>query len=130
MSDEDFLGQFEACTLSPDCFHHADHVRMAWLYLSRYDGIEAVARFSESLRRFATSLGKADRYNETVTWAFVLLIRERIARAPQPQTWDEFAAANSDVLDWKGNVLKKYYREETLSSSLAKSTFLLPDRLA
>jgi len=29
---------------------------------------------------------------------------------------------------WKDNILKKYYRDETLSSDLAKSTFVFPDR--
>jgi hypothetical protein len=28
------------------------------------------------------------------------------------------------------HVLKKYYRDETLKSDLAKSTFLFPDKLA
>ena len=67
-------------------------------------------------------------YNETVTWAFLLLIRERMARAGFQQTWTQFAAGNPDLLTWKDNVLKKYYRDETLSSDLAKSTFVFPDR--
>jgi len=33
-----------------------------------------------------------------------------------------------DLLTWKDNILKKYYRKETLSSALARSTFLLPDK--
>ena len=32
------------------------------------------------------------------------------------------------LMTWKDNVLKKNYREETLSSALARSTFLLPDK--
>ena len=31
LNDEEFLQAFEDCTLEE--FHHADHVRMAWLYL-------------------------------------------------------------------------------------------------
>ena len=85
---------------------------------------------STSLRRFAASLGKADRYHETITWAFLLLIRERMARAGNGMDWAEFAAANDDLLSWEQSVLKKYYREETLASDLARVTFVLPDRLA
>jgi len=33
------------------------------------------------------------------------------------------------LLDWDDNVLKKYYWDETLKSDLARSTFLLSDRL-
>ena len=32
-------------------------------------------------------------------------------------------------MTWKENILKKYYRDETLSSALAKGTFLFPDKL-
>ena len=129
MRDEEWIEQFESCTLPPELFHHADHVKMAFLYLQKYPPLEALGRFSTALVRFATANGKPDRYNETVTWAFLLLIRERAARADRQQTWAEFAAKNEDLLRWDDNILKKYYRPETLTSPLAKSIFLLPDRL-
>jgi hypothetical protein len=128
MTDEDFLASFEDCTLPNVSFHHADHVKMAWLYLSRLPALEALQRFSAALLRFATAHGKPERYHETITWAFLLLIRDRMARTGGRQTWAEFAAANGDLLDWKDNVLKRYYRQETLSSELARTTFLFPDR--
>jgi hypothetical protein len=93
-----------------------------------YSVLEAVQRFATSLIRFAIAHGKPGLYHETITWAFLLLIRERIARAGQPQTWTEFAASNGDLLRWKDNVQKKYYRDETLYSDLARSIFLFPDR--
>jgi hypothetical protein len=130
LPDDEFMAAFENCTLPGASFHHADHVRMAFLYLQRYPPVEALARFSEALQRYATSLGKTNLYHETITWAFLLLIRERLARAGTPQSWDEFAAANEDLMNWKDNVLKKYYRSETLSSELARKTFLFPDLIA
>jgi hypothetical protein len=36
MNDDEFLATFEACTLSNQEFHHADHVRLAFLYLRRF----------------------------------------------------------------------------------------------
>ena len=128
MTDDEVIASFEDCSLAAESFHHADHVRMAFLYLCRYPVLEAIERFSTSLIRFATANGKPGRYNETVTWAFLLLIRERMARAGCQLTWPEFASRNADLLNWDDNVLKKYYRSETLSSDLAKSTFLLPDK--
>jgi hypothetical protein len=127
MTDDEFVTRFEDCSLAHDSFHHSDHVRMAFLYLCRYPALEALQRFSASLARFVTANGKPGLYNETITWAFLLLIRERIARAGRQQTWAEFAACNTDLLSWRDNVLKKYYRDETLSSELAKTTFLFPD---
>lgn len=128
MTDDEFIGSFENGTLASQSFHHADHVKMAFLYLCRYPALQALERFSSSLARFATANGKPELYHETITWAFLLLIRERMARADRPQTWAEFAAGNSDLLSWKDNILAKYYRAETLSSTLARTTFLFPDK--
>jgi hypothetical protein len=129
MNDSEWMEAFESCTLPSDSFHHRDHVKMAFLYLQKYTPLDALGRFSSALTRFATAHGKPDLYNETITWAFLLLIRERIARANSPQTWSEFSAANADLLRWNDNILEKYYRAETLTSRLAKSVFLFPDKL-
>ena len=129
MTDNELLQNFEAATLPAESFHHRDHVRVAFLYLCRYPALEALQRFSSLLEKFAIANGKPHLYNETVTWAFILLIRERIARSGCRQTWVQFADANADLLTWQDNILKKYYREETLRSDLAKNTFLFPDRV-
>jgi hypothetical protein len=128
MTDDEFVAVFENCTLPLESFLHADHVKMAFLYLGRYPLLEAIRQFSCSLARFATAHGKTNLYNQTITWAYLLLIQERLARAGQPQTWAEFAAGNADLLDWNDNVLKKYYRDETLKSEIARGTFVFPDR--
>src|ERR1700722_17381746 len=115
MTDDEFMASFESGCLDAQSFHHADHVRMAFLYLRRYPALEALQRFSTSLVGFAAAIGKPQLYHETITWAFMLLIRERLARTGSEQTWAEFQARNADLLDWKDNVLKKHYRSETLS---------------
>jgi hypothetical protein len=127
-ADDEFVASFDTGDLPAGSFHHADHVRMAFLYLCRYPALEALERFSISLKRFAAGKGKPGLYHETITWAFLLLIRERMARAGREQTWQEFEAANRDLLNREDNILKKYYREETLTSDLAKTTFLFPDK--
>ena len=79
---------------------------MAFLYLQRYPPLEAIERFSSALIRFATANGKPNLYHETITWAFLLLIRERMVRAGSAQTWAEFAAANPDLTCWEDSILK------------------------
>ena len=129
MRDSRWMEAFESCTLPNDSFHHRDHVKMAFLYLQKYKPLEALSHFSSALARFAAAHGKPNVYNETITWAFLLLIRERIARTNSPQTWSEFSATNTDLLRWHDNILEKYYRPETLASALAKRVFLFPDKL-
>lgn len=128
MEDQDFIHQFEAATLPPAAFHHRDHVRLAWLYLRRHPALEALTRFTEGLKRFATANGHAGLYHETITWAYLLLIHERMARHGSGETWEEFAAENPDLLAWKPSVLDGYYEAETLGSDLARRVFVLPDR--
>jgi len=127
MPDEEFIQKFEACTLPTDCFHHRDHVKMAWLYLQRYSVLDALIKFSEGLKRFASAHGKTNLYHETITWAYIFLIHERMKRVGERQSWEEFVAANPDLLDWQNNILKTYYHGETLRSELARRIFVLPD---
>jgi hypothetical protein len=130
MKDEEFIERFERCTLPDGSFHHPDHVRLVWLYLRRYPVLETLERFSAGLRKFANSRGLSNLYHETITWAYVFLIQERMVHAVAEQTWEEFAAANADLLDWKENILRRYYSEDTLRSETARRIFVFPDKLA
>lgn len=127
--DEVLLAQFENCSLPLECFHHGIHVQIVFLYLCRFPVLEVLARFPAALARYAEAHGKSGLYNETITWAYIFLIRERMIRAKRAQTWAEFQVENQDLLSWKDNILKKYYRAETLSSQLAKDAFLFPDKV-
>ncbi|MGA2356330.1 MAG: hypothetical protein ABSG02_17685 [Terriglobales bacterium] len=128
MSGDELIRQFEDGTTSAATFHHADHVRLAFEYLCRYSALEALQRFSAALQRFAAAQGKPQLYHETITWACLLLIGERLARAGGTQGWEAFAARNADLFVWKGGVLATLYYQETLDSDLARHTFVLPDR--
>ena len=129
LGDREFLEAFEEGTLPEGSFHHRDHVRLARLYLERLEPAQALAKFSSGLRRFAERAGKSGLYHETITWAYLLLIRERMERSRPGISFEEFAAANPDLMTWNPSVLDSYYREETLQSDLARRVFLLPDRL-
>ena len=134
MNDEQFIAAFENCSLGNQDFHHADHVRMAFLYLCHFPILEALQRFPESLQRFATASGKPNLYHETITWAFLFLIRERLVLQSSRQngeqpSWPEFAAKNPDLLHRKANlILRDFYSDERLGSELARRLFVLPNR--
>lgn len=127
--DEVLIAQFENGSLPLECFHHSVHVQIVFLYLCRFPVLEVLARFPAALTRYAEAHGKSGLYHQTITWAYIFLIRERMVRANRPQTWAEFQAENQDLLSWKNNILNKYYRAETLSSQLAKDAFLFPDKV-
>ena len=128
MTDAQLIRDFENDALFADSFHHSDHVRLAFAYLSEYPPLEALEKFATALKRFATARGKPQLYNETITHAYFFLIRERMARFPSRE-WDEFAIQNSDLLTWKSGILERYYQESTLQSELARKVFVFPDKV-
>ena len=121
------LDAFRAGTLSTDAFHHADHVRMAWVYVREYGLESATRQFVDDLERFAVAKGVPGLYHATITHAYLRLLAERAAATPTI-VWAEFAAAHPDLLRWKPGVLDVYYSPERLWCEAARTRFLLPDR--
>lgn len=135
MTDEAFVQAFEAGTLAPEAFPHRAHVRLAWLYLRQYPLTEAAARFTAGIRAFATAVGKPEKYHETITWAYLLIIQDRVARASADADaggapdFDRFAEANSDLLLNGRALLERWYHPATLDAPLARQAFVWPDRM-
>jgi hypothetical protein len=124
------IAQFEDCSLPLESFHHCVHVQIVFLYLCKFSLLEVLARFPAALTKYAEAHGKSGLYHETITWAYVFLINERMRRANGKLSWDQFRSQNPDLLTWKDSVLKKYYCAETLSSEFARKTFVFPDRIS
>ena len=122
MTEGELIAGFEDGSLKE--FHHCDHVRAAWCYLRTSPLLVALRRFTAALKRFAAAQGKPQLYHETITWAYLFLIHERMRPGEE---WDAFAARNADLLQWRPSVLDRYYRPETLGSNEARQAFLLPD---
>jgi len=112
----------------PGEFPHRSHLRVARLYLSQLPLGEAIERFGADLRRFARAKGAASKYHQTITVAFLLLMRARLAGAPADERFDAFLARNPDLAS--AACLKAFYSEAALASDLARRDFLFPDRLA
>lgn len=122
-SVEEEIAALEAGELDPAVFPHREHVRLGFEILSRHRFAEAAARMSRGLTRLAAKGGHPEKYNETITIAFLAVIAERKARGAC-SNWPEFIAANRELLD--KDFLQRWYSREELASDLARSTFLLP----
>ena len=56
LTDDEFERQIAAGVLDVSLFNHVAHLRLAWIYISKY-GIEAaINRISEAIKRFAIDL--------------------------------------------------------------------------
>ena len=103
---------------------HREHVRLAFQMLQQHDFPETVLHFSHALRAMAQEAGRPERFNQTVTIAFLGLIAQRMERAAG-EDFTAFAAANPDLFDKA--LLARWYRPGQLGSALARRAFLLPD---
>jgi hypothetical protein len=127
MTDLDELVRaFEDLSLPVERFHHREHCQVAYRYLQGRGLLGALEAFPAALKRFACAKGVSRVYHETVTWAFLLLLNERLERMGRATSWEDFAAANPDLLQ-KG-CLARHYSDELLASPLARRVFVLPDR--
>lgn len=122
------LAQFEGGALDIAAFTHERHVEVAWRYVRAYPLLTALDRFARSLRRFAEANGETGLYHETITWAYLLLINERVARADPGQDFAGFKADNQDIVTRGKHVLRQYYSDDILWSDLARKYFVWPDR--
>ena len=129
MTDDEFAAAFEALTLPPSGFRHAEHVRLAWIYLKRMALPAAMQRYADRLKAFAGQVGKPGLYHETITYAFLLVIGERIADGPEDDGWEAFRARNPDLFGGVKGALGRYYSAERLASPRSRAGFVMPDRI-
>lgn len=128
LTDDDLVAGFEGLTLAAGELGHPEHVRLTWIYLQRRPVSEVLTGLRQGLQRFAAHHGADGLYHETITWAFVLLIHERICRGPAAEPWHAFARRCPELLAYRPSILDRYYTPETLASPLAKRVFVWPDR--
>lgn len=121
----ELVARFENCTQPVAQFRHLQHVQVAWWLLRSEPPHLAMARFIDGLRRYAASIGQSHIYHETITWAYLLLVNERLERAGRDRSWDEFARDHAELFG--PDLVKSYYAPETLASPLARRVFVFPD---
>lgn len=120
---EQLARRVEACELDAADFGHRAHVALAWHDLSTGPILTAIGRFAATLRRFAAHHGVPEKYHETITVAYLLLVAERRTDGG----WDAFARDNADLFEDGLAPLHRHYAPARLGSDEARARFLLPD---
>ena len=128
MTDQQFLRALESCALPERDFGHAAHVRATYLYLQTGEFAAALGQVQRTIRNYASSLGKPDRYHETITVAYVALIQQHLHERGDGAGWANFARHNPELFE--PGLLLHFYPRSQLQSELARKVFLLPRPLA
>ena len=95
MTDSELARALERGEIANENFPHASHLHVAWVYLSESSSVkEAASKMRETLRRFASSAGKLEKYHETITLFWVhLLARAHAAASGKAQAYRPRAVA-------------------------------------
>lgn len=120
------IADFERGDVDAEQFDHEAHVFVAWSYLQKYQLQESIARFCKALRKLTKKLGVESKYHETISWFFMILIAERKAAS---EDWQAFRRRNADLFATQPSIISAYYSSERLGSLLARTQFVMPDRL-
>lgn len=110
---------------SADRFGHRQHVHLTWLAARRYGTAAAIDVVSDGIRRTARYAGAPQKYNATVSRAWVELVGHHVDEAPSLD-FDAFADRNPALLDKR--LLTRFYRPATLASPGARTGWVAPDR--
>ena len=127
LDDAALAAAFEALAIRPQDVRHREHVRLAFALLAREgDLATAAVAYRASLRRFAAAAGAAGKYHETITWAYLAIIAERMQERAYGSSHD-LLAEHPDLLDHQRGALARHYDVgELLASSRARGVFVLP----
>ena len=112
-------------TLDPAGFSHRHHIGIAYEALRSGDFFDAAHKVAAGIRALTERAGMPDKFNATVTWAFLSLIAERM-RTTSHADADDFIRRNPDL--GSATALIPWYSKHRLASELARSVALLPDK--
>jgi hypothetical protein len=109
-----------------DGFPHAAHLRVAWVYLNESPSLdEAVERMSATLRSFAASVGKAEKFSRPATVFWMMQLASARAMMPEAEL-DAVLRAYPRLLD--KNFIRADDSSHVIASGSTHSPSHAPDR--
>ena len=132
MSDEEILRNFEDCTYPLVEWNQRAHVRVAFIYLSRFPYEAALTRMRNGIKKYNAAHqvpeNQTSGYNETTTCALFHIIAatmQAYAKTHPVSTSDEFCDMHPQLMN--KHVLRLFYTPGRRMEPGAKTEFLEPD---
>lgn len=107
-----------------DHFGHRQHIHLTWLAIRRYGTAAAVRLVSDGIQRTARYAGVPQKYNATVSQAWVELVGHHAAETTTAD-FGAFADQHAALLDKR--LLTRFYQPSTLAGTLARTGWVEPD---
>jgi hypothetical protein len=129
MDDQTFLAQFEARTCPLDQWHHREHIKVAYLYLSRHSFATATEKVCSGIRAYNATHNVPESltggYHETMTQAWMRLVYLTFCEFGPSESADEFVDKHTQLLSKRA--LLFFYSRDHIMSAEAKRQFVEPD---
>jgi hypothetical protein len=109
---------------SAERFGHRQHIHVTWLAVHRYGTTAAIDVVSDGIRNVARYQGVPQKYNATVSRAWVELVGHH-ANNSHAADFGTFAEQNGELLDKR--LLNRFYRSSTLAGAAARTGWVEPD---
>jgi hypothetical protein len=123
MTDVELARALERGEIVNEDFHHVSHLHVAWVYLSESRSVnEAADKMRNTLRNFASSASKPEKYHETITLFWIYFLSRLHASG---KSLEEIVRANPRLL--AKNFPLAYYSTERLFSEHARNFWVDPD---
>lgn len=124
MTDRDFLETLKEIVSTRGGFDHREHLELAWRYLVDNSVEDANRQMASAIRHLAHIHGAPDRYHETITRSWVILVATHRSQ-DVAETFDQFIANYPALLD--RHLLDHHYSAEVLRSASARMQWTAPD---
>lgn len=126
LNDDEFLHAFESCSIDPSKFHHADHVRIAWIYIRRVGATPAEQKLLDGIRNLANHAGVANKFLYTATVAWARLVAAAVEKETSDVSFTEWISKHPELLD--KDLLDQFYSAGILKTEPARNNWIPPDR--
>ncbi|MBI1493734.1 hypothetical protein [Halocynthiibacter styelae] len=110
-------------TLDPAGFTHRDHVICAAFALRGYDFFEAAFLYANGLKALVKKAGVPEKFNATVTFAFLSIIAQKLAESPGVSA-DDLPEHCPELM--QKTLLSPWYTGAVLASDQARQFPVMP----
>eukprot|EP01122_Echinamoeba_exundans_P017539 TRINITY_DN934_c0_g1_i1.p1 TRINITY_DN934_c0_g1~~TRINITY_DN934_c0_g1_i1.p1 ORF type:complete len:392 (+),score=86.26 TRINITY_DN934_c0_g1_i1:493-1668(+) len=125
--DDEFLEKFTTYKL--ESWGHRVHLRIAWVYLSRFPRRVAMKKIFEGIKNFIdhSDISHKTKFHETMTYFWVHMVHYAMVATSNPtNTFKTFLLMNPQLCN--GGFFLEFYTKDRMMSPEAKAAVVLPDK--
>jgi hypothetical protein len=126
LTDIEFEKQFISGKLDADLFNHEAHLRLAWIYITKYGIESAVNSVPKHIQNFALHAGAPQKFNKTLTIAATRAVYHFMLKSTSDNFFDFVMEFPQLKYGFKA-LIQSHYNVDIFRLERAKQEFIEPD---